>query len=172
MQHDRRRFCPADLYRDEHGSGGDVLLGYFRGQGHIVNRLLRFDGRIPDSNGISERDQQHHERALDHAVHDKWTCAGNRAGWQRSNPVTRISPGSSAFYDCTYFTGATDAEAFCFGGGYAHYYNATTSAINWAWQMNNSPGGTSYNASSIALEAAPAGSGHCAACDMSFLEQR
>lgn len=80
--------------------------------------------------------------------------------------------GSSAFYDCTYFTGATDAEAFCFGGGYAHYYNATTSAINWAWQMNNSPGGTSYNTSSIALEAAPAGSGHCAACDMSFLEQR
>ena len=143
---------PADLYRDEHGSGGDVLLGYFGGQGHIVNRLLRFDGRRDHETATGSQSGTSNITNAP-SITPSTTNGLVLAIEQVGNGPTQLlaSPtGSSAFYDCTYFTGATDAEAFCFGGGYAHYYNATTSAINWAWQMNNSPGGTSYNTSSIA----------------------
>jgi hypothetical protein len=71
-----------------------------------------------------------------------------------TGPTESLPSPSGAYYDCTYFIGATDAETFCNGDGVGHIYNSGTSELDYVWYINNS-GGTSWGAAAIALVAAP-----------------
>jgi len=82
-----------------------------------------------------------------------------------TGPVTGlVSPGpAAAVCDVILYTSAmTDANTINNGDGFAHYYNPSTSTINWAWSINTPVGSLPENSSgaSVAFKGSATGPGN------------